>query len=58
MANCVYCKCNFKYSLKYDLLPVCGKEQCREKYLKDYKKILEMFANIGGRTIRSISWTK
>lgn len=54
MAKCVYCKDDFEYSLKHDLLPVCGKEQCREKYLKDYSKVVEMFANIGGRTTRGI----
>ena len=50
MAKCVYCKDDFEYSLKHDLLPVCGKEQCREKYLKDYEKVLEILANMGGRT--------
>ena len=51
---CYYCKESFKYSLNHDLLPVCGKEQCREKYIKDYNKVIEMFANIGGRTTRGL----
>ncbi len=51
---CYYCKEPFEYSIKIDLLPVCGKAQCREKYIKDYNKVIEMFANIGGRTTRGL----
>lgn len=46
------CYCNESFNLKIDFLPVCGKAQCREKYIKDYNKVIEMFANIGGRTTR------
>lgn len=52
--KCYYCNESFEYSLKHDLLPVCGKEQCRDKYLKDYSKVTEMLANIGGRTTRGL----
>lgn len=49
---CYYCKESFEYSLKHDLLPVCGKPKCREKYSKDYGKVIEILANIGGRTTK------
>lgn len=51
---CYYCKDSFEYSLKCDLLPVCGKQQCRDKYIKDYNKVIEILANICGRTARGL----
>ena len=51
---CYYCKEKFEYSLKGDILPVCGKNDCREKYNKDHQKAFELLANIGGRTTRGM----
>lgn len=49
---CSYCKCEIKNSLGLDLIPICGKTECRQQYLKDRAEVFEMLANIGGRTTK------
>ena len=49
--KCSYCKCKI-VDRGFNIIPVCDKPLCKQRYNEDKRKVFEMFANIGGRTTR------
>lgn len=45
--KCSYCKSE----IETRLVTVCDKPSCKNRYIENRRKALELFANIGGRTI-------
>lgn len=49
--KCSYCKCEIA-DRGFNIIPVCDKPLCKQRYNEDKIKAYELLANIGGRTIR------
>lgn len=49
--KCSYCKCEI-VDRGFNIIPVCDKQLCKQRYNEDKRNVFEMFANIGGRTTR------
>lgn len=49
--KCSYCKCEI-VDRGFNIIPVCDKTFCKQRYNEDKRNVFEMFANIGGRTTR------
>lgn len=49
--KCSYCKCEIVDN-SFNIIPVCDKPLCKQRYNNDKRIVYELFANIGGRTTR------
>lgn len=49
--KCNYCKCEIE-DQGLNIIPVCNRPSCKDRYSEDKRKAFELFANIGGRTLK------